>query len=67
MSETTDLLERVGGPKASLLEPCTCLVEWDRPLSLVCRPHRCELEEGHRGPHVCSCGRRRRWLRREME
>jgi hypothetical protein len=38
----------------------TCPVEWERPKSLVCKPHRCDLIEGHTGDHICSCGRHRR-------
>lgn len=42
-----------------------CPVEWERPKSPFCKPHRCDLDEGHSGPHVCSCGRQRRNMSRD--
>jgi hypothetical protein len=40
-----------------------CEVEWDAPKSSLCRPHQCDLLQGHEGNHVCDCG----WARRRMK
>lgn len=40
-----------------------CEVEWERPKSALCRPHKCDLPKLHSGPHQCDCG----WTRRVME
>jgi hypothetical protein len=47
-------------------EPARCPVEWggDR-VAVFCRPHRCDLDEGHTGPHICNCGIRRRNMKRD--
>lgn len=36
-----------------------CPEEWPSR-SLLCKPHRCDLIEGHEGKHVCNCGMTRR-------
>lgn len=43
----------------------SCEVEWERPRSLLCKPHKCDLLKGHEGKHVCSCGWQRRLLWRD--
>lgn len=37
-----------------------CPETWERPTGVICRPHQCDLDEGHDGKHVCDCGRTRR-------
>lgn len=43
----------------------TCEVEWERPKSTICNPHSCDLPKCHEGPHVCSCGWKRRIMYRD--
>lgn len=43
----------------------TCEVEWERPKSKFCDPHKCDLPRKHEGPHVCNCGWQRRRMRRD--
>lgn len=45
--------------------PERCEVEWERPKSVLCNPHRCDLPTGHVGKHVCDCGWPRRLLARD--
>lgn len=33
----------------------TCPIEWPSQ-SILCKPHRCDLPEGHEGQHICNCG-----------
>jgi hypothetical protein len=37
-----------------------CPEEWERPANGLCRPHRCDKDEGHEGKHECDCGRTHR-------
>jgi len=43
-----------------------CPVDWPATRQGLCRPHRCELPEGHTGPHVCTCGAQRRNMKRDQ-
>jgi hypothetical protein len=36
--------------------PYRCPSERAAPRTSFCKPHRCDLDEGHAGKHKCDCG-----------